>query len=383
MYKPSRATMPDGGTENTSDRKARDTWRTYVASTTKRNGRFMGRYRDAKGNSKSAGTFATEQEALRAAELAEALANPARAEAVHPLSKRGNVTVAGYFPDWLAGHRLEATSRESYKAMGKHILRELGDIEVRALTPARLRQFVQDLEKRGLSGGTIGHVMTVLHEMIKMAVEDELLTRDIAANVKVAGRKARTMRILTPDEYRYLHGEMPEWAQLIVETLVSTGLRWGEAMGLKKDCVIQEKGRWVIRVRRTIAEVNGKPVFRDYGKTANAMRDVTIHEDLAKRLLANATADGFVFRAKRGGFLSRANFRRVWLKACANIGITGLRVHDLRHTHASWLVNNGANLIVVRDRLGHNDLKTTSRYLHVVEDGPDGALSAFDLALAA
>lgn len=116
--------------------------------------------------------------------------------------------------------------------------------------------------------------------------------------------------------------------------------------------------------RRTVArrEVGGRQTERDYGKTVRSMRSVSITDDLASDL-GSAKGNGHIFTATRGGKLARSNFRRIWLAACAEAGVKGVRVHDLRHTHASWLVNNCADLIAVRDRLGHSDLKTTSRYL--------------------
>jgi integrase len=54
-----------------------------------------------------------------------------------------------------------------------------------------------------------------------------------------------------------------------------------------------------------------------------------------------------------------------------------VRFHDLRHTHASWLLAGGADLKVVMDRMGHTQLTTTQRYLHTLPDADDRALDAF------
>jgi integrase len=77
--------------------------------------------------------------------------------------------------------------------------------------------------------------------------------------------------------------------------------------------------------------------------------------------------------------LSRSNFRRIWVAVCATAGVS-VRVHDLRHSHASILANSGVNLLLIMKRLGHSDLKVTSRYLHLIDDGSDPAL---DVLLAA
>ena len=55
-----------------------------------------------------------------------------------------------------------------------------------------------------------------------------------------------------------------------------------------------------------------------------------------------------------------------------------LRIHDLRHAHASWLLAGGADLQVVKERLGHASIATTERYLHTLPDADDTALDALD-----
>ena len=60
----------------------------------------------------------------------------------------------------------------------------------------------------------------------------------------------------------------------------------------------------------------------------------------------------------------------------------GITIHDLRHSHASWLLRGGADLVSVRDRLGHSNISITSRYLHTLPGSQDVALAALSRALA-
>jgi Phage integrase family len=77
--------------------------------------------------------------------------------------------------------------------------------------------------------------------------------------------------------------------------------------------------------------------------------------------------------------IGRNWFRRmVWRPACQAAGLTDLpRFHDLRHSHASWLLAGGADLQVVKERLGHASIMTTQRYLHTLPDADETAIEAF------
>jgi site-specific recombinase XerD len=78
------------------------------------------------------------------------------------------------------------------------------------------------------------------------------------------------------------------------------------------------------------------------------------------------------------GHIPRNWFRtRVWRPACAAAGIEPpVRLHDLRHSHASWLLAGGADLQVVKERLGHTNIATTEKYLHTLPTADETALTA-------
>jgi Phage integrase family len=79
------------------------------------------------------------------------------------------------------------------------------------------------------------------------------------------------------------------------------------------------------------------------------------------------------------GHIPRDWFRlNVWRPALTRAGIAfPVRAHDLRHAHASWLLAGGADLQMVKDRLGHGSISTTEKYLHTLPGADDAALDAF------
>ena len=79
------------------------------------------------------------------------------------------------------------------------------------------------------------------------------------------------------------------------------------------------------------------------------------------------------------GHIPRDWFRReTWLPALKVAGLDfHVRLHDLRHAHASWLLAGGADLQVVKERLGHGSIKTTEKYLHTLPEADETAIAAF------
>jgi integrase len=330
-----------------------------MASTRERSGRWTGLYRDAHGNQKSAGTFGTEDEALARAKVAELDANPPESVEVYATSKRGRLTVAGYAPGWLAGQILEETSREAYGNAVKRIIRHIGGMARDDISPDDVRKMLKAMEKSGLADATIACTLAVARPLLGKAACEGIRFR-------IKGR--REMLVATRKQAQAIEDAIPERYKLLIRALFATGCSWGEMIAVRGTDVERRGTGYVLKIRRVITQVGGTHSERPYGKSLKATRDVTIHEALALELLA--FGDGLCFTNARGGYLRRSDFRAAyWKPACKKAGVPCLRVHDARHSHASWLANDPrVPLAAVRDRLGHSSLAVTSRYVHVMGD---------------
>lgn len=98
------------------------------------------------GSQKTKGGFPTEEEALKAGEYAEALANPPEYIEVHAVQKRGKVTVAGYAPTWLDGLLVEPNTRLAYGLSLKHIIACIGSVAVADVDDDDIRKIVRHME---------------------------------------------------------------------------------------------------------------------------------------------------------------------------------------------------------------------------------------------
>jgi integrase len=235
----------------------------------------------------------------------------------------------------------------------------------------------------------------MLHGVFKRAVRDRVIAYNPCAETELPKVVARKTRTLTPEEFQRLLAAIPDRFKLLVLTEIETGLRWGELVALRPRHV--DFLRRTINVEETIVEVSKRVsptgermIVKPYPKD-DEPRTLGVRQPLLDALAARIAAlgldrDDLLFPSTEtagGRPLSRNTFRsRVWLPAVekAQIGF-GVRMHDLRHAHASWLLAGGADLKGVMDRMGHAQIQTTQKYLHALPDTDQKNLDAFERIL--
>ena len=185
--------------------------------------------------------------------------------------------------------------------------------------------------------------------MFNLAVEWGYLQEHQKPKFKLFSEKDnRKERILTRDEESKLYKTSALHLRPILTLALHTGMRLGEILGLTWAQVDSEKG--LIRVERTKS-----------GLSRLIPINSALYEELAA--LRSHSPSSFLFRnAKTEKPLT--SIKTAFKAACRRAGIVGLRFHDLRHTFASRLVESGADLITVKELLGHSSVKITERYTH-------------------
>ena len=168
---------------------------------------------------------------------------------------------------------------------------------------------------------------------------------------------------LERDQYRTLLGEIPDAWKPLVEFLVASGCRWSEATALKPSDVDRDRGT----VRITRAWKRG-PYRIGPTKTRKSVRTINVSKSVLDKL--DYTGDWLFTnpgrgRRAEGGPVRAGNFRaNVWNPAVERAWSAGgdamrPRIHDLRHTCASWLIQAGRPLPAVQAHLGHESIQTT------------------------
>jgi len=305
--------------------------------------------------------------------------------------------VAAWLPSYEASLKPSAAHSEPSRVRN-HVLPLLGQHALDDIDTLTVQRWVARLLsgdgptsngriRKPLAVKTVHNCHGVLYGIMQAAVEQRLIRSNPCVSTKLPKRIHKEMRFLTePETGRLLAALPPHWRPLVL-LLIATGLRWGEAVGLQVGQVDVLAKVPSLRVIRALHELSGSAriVFTE-PKTARSRRTVTFTKRVADALLglvAGKDRAELVFRAPRGGPARTRNFRRTWLKATAAAGLAGLRVHDLRHSHAAALISAGVPLTAIQHRLGHSSIAVTSDlYGHLLPQVDDNILAAVEAALA-
>jgi integrase len=204
------------------------------------------------------------------------------------------------------------------------------------------------------------------------------------------GRRAVQVA-LTHDEWRRLQAELPAGlGRDLATVLASTGLRFGEATALEVRHVRLDGARPSLTVTQAWKADGRNGYYLDAPKSERSIREVPIGATVAEVLaphLAGKRDDELVFTTERGAPVRTNNYSaRVWRPAVARFVAAGgrrVRIHDLRHTHASWLIASGLPLTAIQRRLGHESIQLTSdTYGHLLPETETAAVEAIERALA-
>lgn len=200
--------------------------------------------------------------------------------------------------------------------------------------------------------GTVNRMKAAGSAVMKYAVAQGYLNDNPFRKVPGLAENAGRQRYLSDDERTRLFEAVDNstWPKmkLLVLMALTTGCRQAELLGLRwSDIDFKQRTAYLATTK------NGDP-------RVVPIPNVTINELLKFREVGKGLVFPSVIKPNRP-----FEFRKHWAKALAEAGIEGFRWHDLRHSAASMLVNNGVDLFTVGQVLGHRDPKTTARYAHL------------------
>jgi integrase len=231
-----------------------------------------------------------------------------------------------------------------------------------------------------LSASSIRHILRVLRAALQDAVDEELLSRNVARLVQLRVTDDRRVRSFTRAEaLRFLKAAEQHRLYALWAVALAMGLRRGEALGLAWAHVDLEEGR--LTVRQALHRVDGQ-LRLDPVKTDASVAVLPIPAPLVSVLRAHRKRQleerfaagprwretGLVFTTSHGGCIEPRNANRMFHQLCGKADVPQLRVHDLRHSCATLLFTMGVQPATVQRILRHSSITvTTGTYVEVIE----------------
>jgi len=294
-----------------------------------------------------------------------------------------------WLEDYQEGH-LKPSTYSMYEYLARvHITPALGELTLSNIQTSQLQKlYKQKLEsgrkdgEGGLSTQTIHHMNKVIRGALAQAVAEGKILRNPAENVKLPRMERKPIHPLTKDQVnKFLNDIQDDWLYPVYFLALGTGLRRGEILGLRwKDIDLEAN---TVTIKQELLFVDGKPLLQEGTKTpgskstvtmpdvvADTMRKHKIHQSAAMLALGHKLKEkDIVFTWASGDPISPNYVYHHFKELLTDHQLPNIRFHDLRHTFATLLLEEGVHPKIVADMLRHASVKTTlDTYSHVSAD---------------
>jgi integrase len=293
------------------------------------------------------------------------------------------MTLTDYLDDWLEGQRLrlQPVTLAAYRqTLACYVTPVLGDIALDALAPGRLELLYADLLDHGGRGGrplalrTIRYVHAVLRKALSDAVRTGVIDTNIGDRVALPRHHPRRhvlepFGVWTAEQMRtFLALTCNDPHRDLWVVALGTGMRRGELLGLRWQDVAPDQRQ--LRIAVSLTMIDGGPRL----KTTKTNRARSLHIDALtaaairhQRRRTTRNDLNLVFTDAAGDPLVPQRITHRFRRLVRRLPVPTIRLHDLRHTHATLLLQAGVPVKVVSERLGHATITTTlDTYAHVL-----------------
>jgi integrase len=371
--------------------------------------RWQVRYQDGL-HERSAGIYPTRPEALAAKHAIERGEPPPTRQEPEP--DRATTLFGAYATEvwWPAWSLTRTRSARSVKAkVNAHILPPFGDLPLNQVDADEISRWTRTLAADGLSPSSVRTYRTLLGLILNAAVTDGYLPHAPTLPTPRTDRPARSSQVwLTRTQLHQLADAIEPRYRALVLTAAHTGARWSELVALRwedfrpdlllDDGAIAGPGRLKLRRPATSPTGRGHESEEEEARRLIIHRTIALDQQAIDALLTHR--EQFDGRARARIFtnphgrrpdqpLSTGSFAGIWQRALLTAGLDqtwpdhgGLRIGDLRHTHAIWLLAQHVPVQAIAKRLGHANPTVTMRmYRHAATLVEDGHLTVQQLGL--
>lgn len=282
-----------------------------------------------------------------------------------------------YFEDMEGRLKLNTMKSKRYLVDAK-ILPFFKDLKLNEITPAHVRRWQSGLLSDGLAQTYMKTINNQLSAIFNYAVRYYGLQVNPARLAGSIGKKdAEEMRFWTVEQFNAVHEKVRKMpARVGLSVLFWTGLRIGELLALTPADLDLDAG--TLSVSKSFQSIDGEEVITE-PKTPKSRRLLPLPEKLCAELREYLAALYEPQPEDRLFPYTKHYFRRELSKAAEAAGVERIRLHDLRHSHAALLIHLGCPILLVSERLGHEDVETTLRtYGHLYPSTVPEAVKKLD-----
>ncbi len=265
--------------------------------------------------------------------------------------------------------RLKPTSYANKKNLLETKIKPYFDeMPINSITPSTIRswQNMQISDRQNYSQTYLKHMSNQLSSIFNYAVRYYNLDKNPVEQCGSMGKKySESVQFWTTQEFdKFIRciSDNPI-SEVVFNLLFWTGMRQGEMMALTGEDI--DFAKKTININKNFAIVNGKELILT-PKTPKSKRVITM-PDFISELLENYISRIHSYKPTQRLFpINKSYLYREIVKGCKKSGVKKVRVHDLRHSHASLLIELGFSPLLISERLGHENIETTLRtYSHL------------------
>ncbi|WP_025685361.1 site-specific integrase [Paenibacillus maysiensis] len=301
--------------------------------------------------------------------------------------RKDNTTLNEFMDYWLDNIRVhecgETTLYNNKLYFKNHIKPKFGKIKLQYFDLLKCQDFVNELHKKNFARNTIDRITTMVKKVFDKAIEYGFIKENPMRKVTLPKRIKKELSIWTLEQVNhFLQFTKEDRYHCVYGLALLAGMRQGEILGLRwKDIDFESK---TITIRQTLAHYGTR--IKSGAKTNAGERKISIPNQLIailkeQRRLHEAYkvkwkrefGDGFVdmdiviFNLKNGKTVFPANLSKVYKRDVLSAKLPHIRFHDMRHTHATMLLEKKMNVKVISERLGHSKISVTlDTYSHVL-----------------
>ena len=272
------------------------------------------------------------------------------------------------YMEYMAARLKQSTLLTKKAVLQTHILPFFGSKPINEIKASDVRRWQAKLmsSPNNYSQTYLKKINTELNSIINYAKRFYNLNTNPCGKAGTIGKaKAEEMDYWTYDEYIAFREGVKDksLSYICFEVLYWTGIREGELLALSPaDIDLDNK---TISINRTYQRIEGKDVFTS-PKTRKSKRKIPIPDFLCQELSDYIQSRYMLDADERLFPVTKSYLSHEMIRGCKNTGVKKIRIHDIRHSHASLLINQGCDALMLADRLGHEKVSTTlNTYSHL------------------